>query len=69
MTQITLSAEELKQLVQSAVRDALIEVLGDDFAPEPSFRADLRERLLRYQQTPPDVISAEDVMKELGLDG
>lgn len=68
MTQITLTTEELKQLVQAAVRDALIEVLGEDFNPEPNFRADIRERLIHYQQNPPETLSVDEVVKELGLD-
>jgi len=49
MPQITLSAEELKQLIHVAVRDALIEVLGDDFSPEPRFTTQIQERLTRYK--------------------
>jgi len=68
MPQITLSAEELKQLIHVAVRDALIEVLGDDFSPEPRFTTQIQERLTRYKLQIPETLSADEVIKELGLD-
>lgn len=67
-TQITLTPEELKTLVHDAVRDALIEVLGEDLSTEPNFAPEIAERLRKYRQQKPKTISAADVAKELGFD-
>ncbi|GEM_PF-3293943 len=44
MTQITLSAEELKQLLQTAVRDNLLERMGEIFNPESRLALTLSTR-------------------------
>jgi hypothetical protein len=66
--QITLTADELKTLVHDAVRDALLEVLGEDMSTEPNFAPEIAERLRSYRQHKPKTISAMDVAKELGFD-
>jgi hypothetical protein len=48
-TQITLTPEELKTLVHDAVRDALLEVPGEDLSTEPNFSPEIAERLRRYR--------------------
>lgn len=66
--QITLSSDELKTLIHDAVRDALLEVLGEDMNSEPNFAPEIAERLRRYREQKPTRISIDDVVKELGLD-
>jgi len=66
--QITLTPEELKTLVHDAVRDALIEVLGEDLSSEPNFAPEIAERLRKYRIEKPERLSIDDVVKDLGLD-
>lgn len=66
--QITLSAEELKTLIHDAVRDALLEVLGEDMDSEPQFSPEVAERLRAYREQKPKTIPAADAARELGFD-
>jgi hypothetical protein len=66
--QITLSTDELKALIHEAVRDALLEILGEDLNSEPGFTPEIAERLKTYRQQKPPTLSIEDVVRELGLD-
>jgi predicted RecB family endonuclease len=66
--QITMSVDDLKALVQEAVRDALLDILGEDFRSEPEFAPEIAERLRKYQQERPASMSVDDVVKELELD-
>lgn len=66
--QITLTADELKTLVHDAVRDALLEVLGEDMSTEPNFAPEIAERLRKYRIEKPERLSIDDVVKDLGLD-
>jgi hypothetical protein len=66
-TQITLTPDELKTLVHDAVRDVLIEVLGEDLSSEPNFAPEIAERLRAYRQQKPKTVSAANVAKELGF--
>lgn len=66
--QITLTPDELKTLVHDAVRDALLEVLGEDMSTEPNFVPEIAERLRRYRAEKPERLSIDDVVKDLGLD-
>ncbi|MCA0458697.1 MAG: hypothetical protein LCI00_32385 [Chloroflexi bacterium] len=65
--QITLTPDELKTLVHDAVRDALLEVLGEDMSTEPNFAPEIAERLRRYRDEKPQRLSVDDVVKDLGL--
>ena len=53
-TQITLTPDELKTLVHDAVRDALLEVLGEDMSTEPNFAPEIAERLRKYRTERPE---------------
>ncbi len=66
--QTTMSIDELKALIREAVRDTLIEMLGEDMNSEPKFTPDIAERLRSYQQQKPVGLSIDDVVSELGLD-
>jgi len=66
--QTTLSVDELKALIHDAVRDALLEMLGEDMASEPNFAPEIAERLRKYQSEKPVGIPIDDVISELGLD-
>ncbi len=66
--QITLSLDELKDLIHEAVKDALLEVLGEDQNTEPRFTSEIAERLQRYRTQKPARIPIDDVVKDLGLD-
>lgn len=66
--QTTISLDELKALIHDAVRDALLEILGEDMASEPNFAPEIAERLRKYQSQKPDGIPIDDVISELGLD-
>lgn len=66
--QITLSLDELKDLIHEAVKDALLEVLGEDHNTEPRSTPEIAERLQRYHTQKPAGIPIDDVAKELGLD-
>jgi hypothetical protein len=66
--QITLSTDELKALIQEAVRDALLELLGEDLNSEPRFTPEIAERLKTYRQQKPSSLPIDDVVRELGLD-
>lgn len=47
--QITLTREELKSLIHEAVRESLLEVIGEDAKSEPDFAPEIAERLQRYK--------------------
>ncbi len=66
--QISISPEQLKTLIQEAVREALLEIMGDDASSEPDFAPEIAERLRRYQQEKPVGIPIDDVVEELGID-
>ncbi len=66
--QITITLDELKELIQEAVRDALLEILGEDLSSEPKFTPEIAARLTKYQHEKPSRIPVDDVVKELGLD-
>jgi hypothetical protein len=66
--QTTISLDELKAMIHDAVRDALLEMLGEDMTSEPNFAPEIAERLRKYQQMKPHGISIDDVVNELGLD-
>jgi hypothetical protein len=68
LLQTTISLDELKALIHDAVRDALLEMLGEDMTSEPNFAPEIAERLRRYQSQKPDGIPIDDVISELGLD-
>lgn len=65
--QITLTVDELKTLIRDAVRDALLEVLGEDMDTEPRFSPDVAARLQSYRQQEPRTIAAADVAKDLDI--
>jgi hypothetical protein len=65
--QITLTPDELKLLIHDAVRDALLEVLGEDMNTEPNFVPEIAERLRRYRTEKSKTIPANEVAKELGF--
>lgn len=66
--QVNISLDELKALIQEAVHDALLEILGEDMKSEPSFSPDIAERLKRYKTEKPTRIPIDKAVKELGLD-
>ena len=66
--QTTISLDELKALIHDAVRDVLLEILGDDLDSEPNFAPEIAERLRNYQSQQPEGISIDAVVSELGLD-
>ena len=66
--QTTISLDELKALIHDAVRDALLEMLGEDMTSEPNFAPEIAQRLRQYQNQKPNGIPIEDVISELGLD-
>jgi hypothetical protein len=66
--QTTISLDELKILIHDAVRDVLIEMLGEDVRSEPNFAPEIAERLRKYQSQKPTGIPLDDVVSELGLD-
>ena len=66
--QTTISLDELKAMIHDAVRDALLEMLGEDMTSEPNFAPEIAERLRNYQQVKPRGIPIDDVVSELGLD-
>lgn len=66
--QITLSLDEFKDLIHEAVKDVLLEVLGEDQNTEPCFTSEIAERLQRYRTQKPAGIPIDDVAKELHLD-
>ncbi len=66
-TQITLTPDELKTLVYDAVRDALVEFLGEDMSTEPNFAPEIAERLRKYRVEKPERLSIDDVVKDLGF--
>jgi hypothetical protein len=68
LLQTTISIDELKALIHEAVRDALLEMLGEDMTSEPNFAPEIAERLRKYQSQKPDGIPIDDVINELGLD-
>ena len=63
------ASAELKTLVHDAVRDALLEVFGEDMSTEPNFAPEIAERLHRYRTEKPRTIPAGEAGKELGFDG
>jgi hypothetical protein len=58
--QITLTVEELKSLIHDAVREALLEVMGEDAKSEPEFAPEIVERLQRYKIQSPVTISVDE---------
>lgn len=66
--QTTISLDELKAMIHDAVRDALLEMLGEDMNSEPNFAPEIADRLRKYQQMKPRGIPIDDIVKELGLD-
>lgn len=66
--QIMLTSDELKTLFHDAVRDSLLEVLGEDMSTEPNFAPEIAERLHRYRAEKPERLSVDDVVKDLGLE-
>jgi len=66
--QITIGRDELKALIQEAVRETLIDMFGEDLNSEPNFVPEVTERLRKYQREKPAGIPIDDVVKELGLD-
>jgi len=48
--QMTISLDELKVLIQEAVRETLLEMFGEDMNSEPTFAPEIAERLRKYQQ-------------------
>jgi hypothetical protein len=68
MTEVTLSTEALKAIVQQAVEDALIRLLNGELEAELRLRPDIQERLTRYRTIPPQTVSVEEVLRTLGID-
>jgi hypothetical protein len=66
--QVNISLDELKALIQEAVHDALLEVLGEDMNSEPNFSPDIAKRLKKYRTEKPIRIPIDEAVKELGLD-
>lgn len=66
--QVNISVDELKALIQEAVHDALLDVLGEDLNSEPRFAPEIAERLRKYRAEAPARIPIDEVVKELGLD-
>lgn len=68
VVQVNISLDELKALIQEAVHDALLDVLGEDLSSEPRFAPEIAERLRKYKAEGPTRISIDEAVKELGLD-
>jgi hypothetical protein len=63
--QITLSVEQLKSLIHEAVREALLEMMGEDASSEPQIAPEMVARLQRYRVQRPVTISVDEVEKVL----
>jgi hypothetical protein len=66
--QVNITVDELKALIQEAVHDALLDVLGEDLNSEPRFAPEIVERLRKYRSEGSTRIPIDEAVKELGLD-
>lgn len=66
----TFLREEFRSLIREAVHEAMEEEIGeDDFDDNTNFKPEVAEQLQTFLKERPRGKPADDIMKELGLDG